>query len=531
MIALRALYDFGSAVPPGAGNGNALLGAGWASPEPRFVWSVGTESLITLAVPRGAGRLAIELTGKPFLDPPTLRHQHLSVVVNGQTVAERRSGGLLTWWIDVPEPPAGAPLTITLRRSPAPRRPRGDPRDLGFRLDRLAVLRDTTAPAPPPARALTAIPFSWNEPTDTWLGEGWGSPEDHYVWSIGAGSTMRVPVPPDGAPQLAILDMLPFQNPHAPVRQRVEIFADDRKVAALDLRSRLMAAVELRPAAGQTAVTLRFRNLDADYETTDPLHHFGKPFAWFLRSVRIVPALPRYLAGFRPRFPGRLADGSMQALIHQLTGLDAADLAAAFESMGNGCELGLLQQAMDRERSGLLRFTGITQRDLVEGLFRGFHGVARRESLVWAVRREEDDTWRLIDGRFGLSAATPYSRHEPPPPRGLDNLARSLPRLAEKMMEDVAEAERIFVLRFSERGGEEAARAVLAALRHYGEADMLWLVTDGSRPPGCVERLESGLLRGHLEAADSGRPIAQDTMMSTLANALILLRQAQRLAP
>jgi hypothetical protein len=283
------------------------------------------------------------------------------------------------------------------------------------------------------------------------------------------------------------------------------------------------------PCDRQTHIQLCFQNRDASYTTSDPYFHFGKPFAWALASVRVLPALPRYFAASRPRVPGALADGSMQDRVASLTQMAAADIVAAYESLGNGCELGFLQRDFQRSRPSLLQFSAVRQRELVEGVFAGFNGVARSDLLQWTVRRPEDDTWRLIEGRYGLSSATIYNRFVPAPARGFVEAAARLPRLADKLMEDIAAGDKIFLMRFSEPGGVEVARAVLAALRYYGDADMVWLVADGSGLPGSVERLEPGLIRGHVDMPRPGQAESLDTLMSVLANAFVLLRQAQKL--
>lgn len=506
------------------GDGLGLLGAGWAAPELTGVWSVARNSHVLLPAPAGCGALALEIELDSQLEHAVTRHRRIAISLNGRQLDERRIGGVLQWHIDVPRDAPASALKLAFRNlnySAADR--------CGIRLRRIGVLRNTHAPLPAPVRDLAETHFSWNDDTEALLGEGWGTPEDAYVWAVGPISTLRVPVPRTGVPMLALLDMHPFIRPPLQPRQRVVISVDGAIAVSIELQERLTVAVDVRPRPGQDSVVLGFRNLDADFAVTDPIYHFGKPFAWFLSSLRLVPALPRFLPGARPRLPGGVADGSLQLCVEMLTGMKAAALVERFEGLGNGCELGLLQQSLGHDRSGLLRFAAIRQRELVEGLWRGFQGVARLERLKWEIRREEDDSWRLIEESFGVSSATPHPRDQPPPGFRLES--RRLPRLADKLMEDVAAGEKIFVLRISEPHDEAAAMAALAALRHFGDADMIWLVTDGSQPPGSVERLACGLIRGHLESPLSGRPISPDTMLSALANALILLRQAMPLPP
>jgi hypothetical protein len=517
MVIVQASYGFGQGA-----SGTALLDSGWEAPAADGVWTSGAESVLTIPVSPAPGALALELA----LDPQEIygitRPCEVTLLSDGVTLATRILGGKGRWVVPIRDS-EGPTLRLTLRAAPYAH---------GIRLSELLVLRDTHAPRPKPARALAEYRFGWNETTQHLVPpeNGWGTPEDGYVWAIGGLSTLHLPVAPNGAPVTAVLDMRPNTRSGAPELQRVIVTADGTPVATLSLWERLSVAIDLHPARGQAFVALSFQQPDADFATSDPYHHFGKPFAWALASARIVPALPRYLPSHRPRVPGGMADGSMQAMVHRLTGQTAGAIAALYEGLGNGCELGLLQQAIAEDRSGLLRFSAIRQRELVEGLFAAFHGVARRDRLMFEVRRQEDDTWRLIEGGgYELSSATPHDRSMPPPRQALDVLARRLPRLADKLMEDVAAGDRIFLMRFSEAGGEEAARAVLAALRHHGDAEMVWLVIDETRQTGSVERLESGLIRGYVDVPTPGRDASPDTMLSILANAWVLLQQAVRL--
>ena len=521
MIAVDAAYDFTAGA-----TGLMLLQKGWSLPDQKGVWTVGEASLVVPIRP-GRGTLLLDLALDPQEVFGVTRGCQVTILVDGKPLPPRRFAGNGTWRIPVPDTTGANALALTLRA-----RSCGAGSQRGVRLEKLHLLRDTHAPPPKAHRDSTLIRFGWNEASHTMLaGDGWGTPEDAFVWAIGGVSVLRLQVPPNGARHTAILDMRPHTWDGAPSLQRVVVHADGQRVAALHLWERLSVALPLKPLAGQDFVELRFHNLDADYPTDDRRFHFGKPFAWALASVRIMPGLPHYLAGGRPRLPGRTADGSMQSLAERLTGLPAPDLAAVFEGLGNGCELGLLQKQLGRDRPGLLRFAAVRQRELVEGLFTAFHGVARRDCVKFDVRRPEDPTWRLIERSYGLSVATPHDRFQPEPQGGLDLEARRLPRLADKLMEDVAAGERIFVMRFSEPGGEEAARAVLAALRHYGEADMVWLVMGEGGEPGSVERLASGLIRGHVDVPAVELESTPDTMLSILANAYVLIRQAARLPP
>jgi hypothetical protein len=88
----------------------------------------------------------------------------------------------------------------------------------------------------------------------------------------------------------------------------------------------------------------------------------------------------------------------------------------------------------------------------------------------------------MMDTVFNLSLATPYLRNVPPPENGFAQASVSLPWLAEKLMADIANGEKIFVARPREAQQDAAGLAVLAALRRFGDVQLLWVVEDGSGP-------------------------------------------------
>ena len=511
-------YDFSA-----GGNGVNLLGHGWADPGRDGVWSLGGSCSLAVPPVDGAGERAVALTLDPQIKPGVGRRRVLAASLNGEMLAERWFAGRCCWQLSLPPDAIGrvAKITLSARNTAAAS-------ERGVRLSRLDVIagRAVTARKPP-----IELRFGWNETTESWLGEGFGAPEDSYVWAIGGTSTLVVPVPPTGEPLLVLLDMRPFHRPGAAPGQRIVVWEGEGPELPIALRERLIVAIPLRPKPGQTKATLHFRNIDADFETTDKFYHFGRPFAWALHSLRIVPALPRYFPGLRPRMPGTLADGSMQLAVLALTGAALPDLLDGFVSLGNFCELGQLQVGQGRDRPGLLRFATIRQNDLVEGLFQGFADAAQLQHLDWEAVKPGYRHWYLVDRLSGMCVATPYPNDVKPPDNAFHLASRRLPRLAERLMEDVAEGGRIFLMRPPDPVDETAAIAVQAALRHVGDAVLVWLVSDGTQRPGSVERLASGVMRGHVEAPPAFHGATADTVASILANAFILDRQAQRLPP
>ena len=412
MIALLADHRFGA-----NHLGNKLLGQGWAPPEDGFVWSLGRQSTLVLPQAAGPGRLVLELTVDPFRRPPQVRHQLLRVSVNGEAVGDRRLGGALTWWLEVPARAAQGALHITLHQpdatSPLALGVGRDGRPLGFRLSRAKLLRVRTAP--PAARGMTQTRFGCNETTEGWLEDGFGEPEGGYVWALGRRSVLRIPADGSGQPILAALDMRPFLDPPHAVRQRLAVGQDGRLLTYLDLQSRTVVGLRLTPRPGQHSVLVQFDHLDAEAGGARLRYDDGRPLAYALDNVRLFSAPPAHAPASMAPVNAPIEDGSMAAHVRKMTGLELSELAACFESFGNGCGFGLVQQHLGHDQPALLRFAGCWQPALVAAFANGFAGLGRPDALYFDIRAEIDQTWRLIDTVYGLSIPTPYNRFVPPP--------------------------------------------------------------------------------------------------------------------
>lgn len=510
MIRTLANYDFRSSA-----HDAGLLRAGWgACGERGVLLEAGRGSLVLPAT--GVTRdVALEIT----IDPQ-FQACRCAVAVNGVALGCRVVRGPFEWTLPVPAGAAAGDLLVTFEVGEG----------ATLLLAAMQVVQARIAPIPPPRMPFRELRFGWNDDGNEWLGEGWGTPEGGYVWAIGGVSTLRLPVESDGSAQIVLLDMRPHCSPSAP-RQRVDVESPGCPVVRIELRDRLVNAVMVRPARGQSEVLLTFRNYDADFKTSDPFFHFGRPFAWALSCARIVPALPRFLPATRPPIPGSLADGTMRHGIFARLGLLVPDLVDQFINLGNCCEIGCLQRAEGRDRPGLLRLTAIRQRELVEGLFAGFHGVGRLEHMSYHDMGREHPFWRIIASRYLIAFDTPYATTEPFPAEELLRQSRRLPRLAEMLVDDMVASDRIFLFKIPDPcAAEPAMLAVQATLRCFGDAAVVFVAYDGSCPPGSAERLACGVVRCHIEPPGVVFPVPAETLASGLANALILLRQGQPLA-
>jgi hypothetical protein len=147
--------DFGA-----AGNAAEYRRTGWADPEPNHTWTLGPESRLQLPVPPlpGPYRIVIELG--PFVSPPALSAQRLTILINGCAAGDFfiREVGTIECRIPWQAIESGAPLAVTFRH-PNAARPREicgapDDRPIALAFERLALY-----PAPDDRAVAVPIPL------------------------------------------------------------------------------------------------------------------------------------------------------------------------------------------------------------------------------------------------------------------------------------------------------------------------------------------------------------------------------------
>ncbi len=176
------------------------------------------------------------------------------------------------------------------------------------------------------------------------------------------------------------------------------------------------------------------------------------------------------------------------------------DLLMQFESLGENCELGFVQQAFGANPLGLFRWSGIALPDLVYALDSDLDGIGEWEhtSIYW------DDTfgeYYFRDLRYGMPSHTgmfqkDYSLEE------VRNLLRvRTRRLREKLIEDLQEADKIFV--FQSRVNLSLAEMLglhKAVARFNSSARLLFVMPALDETEiGTVRRAGPGLMLGFLD--------------------------------
>ena len=174
-----------------------------------------------------------------------------------------------------------------------------------------------------------------------------------------------------------------------------------------------------------------------------------------------------------------------------------ADLLMDFESIGGGCEFGMVQRCCGAEPLGLLRFTGAAVDNLIQLLEGGLADFLTPEDVGIDVHGDERE-YLICSRRFGdffSHTNTFVGRHEK-----TEVLAREIKKVAylkRRFDIDWREAARVYV----HCGCEDEATILRlhAALRAKSDCVLLWVMK--ARSPeerGRIEVRAPGLLRGFL---------------------------------
>lgn len=178
------------------------------------------------------------------------------------------------------------------------------------------------------------------------------------------------------------------------------------------------------------------------------------------------------------------------------------DLMLRFEGLGHNCDFGMVQRQYGAEPLGLLRFASVPLGCLLNGLATRFEGVGQPENTVFSVRPHPRPEYWVGDTRLDLLMHTFIYPEDVSPEQERQHFQKQCKRmafLARKLVEDLEEAEKIFVYQTHEALTEEQMRNLLAALRRYGDNTLLCIQpSDETHLAGTVEVLEEGLLIGRV---------------------------------
>jgi hypothetical protein len=297
---------------------------------------------------------------------------------------------------------------------------------------------------------------------------------------------------------------------HAPdfISQRIEVMQAGRLVFSESISGYELIAFPVRAhAADNGTLTLRFL-----FPQCQPPSSFGLPESRPISCDFFGLWVTAAQSPLQPT-PGR----PTLAVHAPQSELPPRELLSHFVSLGHCCDFGALQRRFGADAPGLLRFAAIASSNLVRGLLNDFAGLGHYENITPYIPEGLHEVW--IRERAYWFAYHSFIKPGTASDEQLKHReARLLPLLRAKLLEDLDDRDKIFILRRPEKLTSFETLAVLTALRLHGDHTLLVLDQGTGAKPGTVDILEPGIMLGHLDGA-LGAPPSPDTWLSICATA------------
>lgn len=354
---------------------------------------------------------------------------------------------------------------------------------------------------------------------------GWAYPEGSHRWAIGWSAVMRIRLKHGLRACTVLLNLRPFTHAPQLTSQIIEVMQDGRVVFSDRIPGSTIVAfpVELDDASGRE-LTLEF-----SFPEHVPPASFGvrdsRPLSFEFRSMWVVAAeapfqlrSTRHTAGA----PDRLDRKGKRATACQ-TDMVPSMLLQRFESLGHCCDFGLVQRHFGAEPLGLLRFAAISTYDLLRGLITDFHGLGARQNIIPYIPAGLDEIW-IRESEYNLLYHTFMSPGSVASEQLIDQESRRLPFLRRKILEDLSNGEKTFVLRRPEPLADYETLAVATALRLHGRSPLLVLEQGAGPKPGTIDVIGHGVIIGHLDGVPDQVPPSHEVWLSICKSTYELTR-------
>ncbi|GAN77577.1 hypothetical protein [Acidisphaera rubrifaciens] len=380
------------------------------------------------------------------------------------------------------------------------------------------------------ARRAQAIRFGGDGNDRHYLGSGWSGDEPGYRWMVGDRSELWLEHPGPGTAYVLDLTVEPFTRPPELPYQRLVLRARGREVlrAALDQVGSFGCTIPAEALAGDGPVRLELEHPDARAPASFGAHGDDRPLAFSARRLHLIPVDGAVAGTVRGHGGLHPSDVAAQA------GIPASELATRFESLGDNCEFGLVQRRCGVEVLSLLRFTYIAIPLLLRGLEERFAPIGDPAGLHVTLDNRgsaaEPREYIVRDASYDLTYHTWQLEHE----TDAATLAAKQPArqrfLARKLLGDLEDGEKIFVLRRNPPPRLPEALAVYAAINRIARNRLLFIdLPRDQQPPGTVEEIIPGLYRGTIDRLapdENAHDMSFECWMEILANTWRLARSA-----
>lgn len=168
-----------------------------------------------------------------------------------------------------------------------------------------------------------------------------------------------------------------------------------------------------------------------------------------------------------------------------------------FDSLGENCELGLVQRHFNAEPLGLLRWTHTRLETLIHLLNSNFSGLGENDNVE--LKRPDGGEYYVRDTKYGVVFHTFISQNRGEESEFLAKQSARLRWLRDKVLTDLADGDKTFVYKFHESNCALQSRTLFQALSKYGACRLLCVSqADEDNAAGSVRTDGNGLFYGYL---------------------------------
>ncbi len=177
--------------------------------------------------------------------------------------------------------------------------------------------------------------------------------------------------------------------------------------------------------------------------------------------------------------------------------LSDRDLVLQFKSLGDNCELGLVQRMAGAEPLGLFRFAGAPLRHLLRGMDARFEGMADPE---YVHIQPENGEYMVKLAKYDFIYHANVKIGDDDPEALHRRHIRNVRFLVDAFLDDLEAPEKIFVFRQNEPLSAADLVDLRAALSRFGPSTLLW-VTQAcpGHPPGSVVVIDRAFMVGYVK--------------------------------
>jgi hypothetical protein len=174
-------------------------------------------------------------------------------------------------------------------------------------------------------------------------------------------------------------------------------------------------------------------------------------------------------------------------------------LVMQFQSLGDNCEFGIVQRRCGAEPLGLARFAAFHHPQLLSALSRKLADFGEDIEIVIGNVETGGTEFHARDRTYGLHYHTGHTTASFTATEMLERERVRMGFLKRKFLEDLERAATIWVIKRNDPLPLATVEKVFSLLRGFGPNTLLWAVAaNDEHPPGSVETLEAGLLKGYV---------------------------------